>query len=351
MDEAGFGVLLVHGTGALGQYGNLAYVAGSHLPTKSTYAVLRRGLPPVLVTSSAGERRAIAGAVGPDLDVVAPQKGGRAEQVAQVAQLCVGNGPVAVAGPPDVPYQDSVTLQAQLGGPLPVVQLVSEARRALTDHDRALMRAEATRIEAAYQSLPGLMRPKDTERDVAALVEAQLVRRGSVVRVVQVSAGRFHGQQPSATVLHPGDLITVFVESASATGHWVELGLIAHVGSASPVQRQRAQVLQSALRRCRHALLPGRGVATIVEELAPLMRECGTATIGLGHGTGVDEQSWHLTPDERRSLLDGEAIAVHPSLELANGTAAAVANTFFVSPTTAEPLSQMPFTTLTLPHL
>jgi hypothetical protein len=76
-------------------------------------------------------------------------------------------------------------------------------------------------------------------------------------------------------------------------------------------------------------------------------------TIGLGHGTGVDELPWALAGGTERRLLEGEAIAVHPSVEptATQAVAAAVANTFLVGPVQAEALSQLPFSTLVVPRL
>ncbi|WP_270887139.1 M24 family metallopeptidase [Pedococcus sp. 5OH_020] len=351
MEQAALDVLLVHGTGALGQYGNLVYVLGSHLPTKGAYAVLRRGAPPVLVASSAVEGRALMRAFSWDVQVVAPVHSGRAQQLAQVAELCGGYGAAALAGPSHVPHGDALILHMLLEHTLPVVDLVSEARRALAQWDQDLMRAEATTIEQTFQSLPALVRPKDTERDLAAAIESQLVRRGSRVRIVHVSAGHFHGQPPSDSVLRAGAMVTIFIESAGATGHWVELGVIAHVGTPGPTQRHQTELLQAALRTFPHQLMPGRDIAAIVTARTRVVSERDAATIGLGHGTGVDEQPWQLGGEVVGSLRAGEAVAVHPSLEFSDGTAAAVANTFLVGPAPAEPLSQLPFTTLTLPPL
>jgi Xaa-Pro aminopeptidase len=355
MDARGLDTLIVYGTNALSQYGNVSYLTGAltaNLPgNKGTFLVVRRGKPATLVVRSPIEARALTKEATGHLELVQPAEAGRPGQLARVADLC-RPGRVALAGPPHMPHTDAVALQALLGCDLPTVDLLTEARRTLTAEDHAAMRAEAQRIEQTFRYLTRYLRIGMSERDVAACIESQLVRSGSHVRIVQVCAGHFHGQAPTERLIRGGDLLTVFVESAGSGGHWVELGVIAHVGVVSSAQRNHSQLVQAALRSFRHQALPGRAVADISASVTKSLTAHGSPTIGLGHGTGVDEQPWALEMAPKSRLQCGEAVAVHPSLEPRTqpAVAAAVANTFIVGPAPAEALSQMPFTTLVLPR-
>jgi Xaa-Pro aminopeptidase len=221
MDNAALDTLIVYGTSALAQYGNVSYLTGTltgNLPgNKGVYCVIRSGLPPVLVTTSRMERRAVSLSITQGIETIEPAHPGRAAQLALVAGLCRGRSP-ALAGPPHVPYADGLALREHMRRELPVVDLVGEARRSLTAEDHACMRVEARRIEEALTGVIANLGPGLTERDLAAAIEGQLIRRGSQVRIVHVCAGHFHGQAPGLDVIGDGDLLTVLPKAPARRG-------------------------------------------------------------------------------------------------------------------------------------
>jgi Xaa-Pro aminopeptidase len=327
----------------VGQFGNFTYLTGYLPDNKGRYAVLRRGGEPVLVAADGVEQRWLTDDPQVPVEVVAPAHLGRHAQLALVAELA-GPGLAAVAD--GLPAEDAEVLEDALGARICPAggSVLRDARERSTAEDRDELRATAATAEAALQALGRQLQPWMTERDAAAIVEAELIRSGSLVRIVQVVGGHFHGQRPTARVLEAGDVVTAFAETAGAGGHWVELGAIFHLGQVDADAQNASNTLIEQLAGCAERLSVGRPIAALAEHFVTAMEPHGLPTIGLGHGSGVDEARWTVNPGSDRHTKPGDVVSLHPTLEPSRtpDRAVGVANTYLVGPGLVEPLSRMP---------
>jgi hypothetical protein len=104
----------------------------------------------------------------------------------------------------------------------------------------------------------------------AAGVEAVARGEGAELTLVYVSSGEFVARLPLARQLATTDVVTVFVEIAGPSGHWVELGAIVAMPQASDAE-SIAGPCTAALRSGANALRPGVEAGCVAHAMTPLV--------------------------------------------------------------------------------
>ncbi len=224
-----------------------------------------------------------------------------------------------------------------------------EQLRRSSDQVKAMQLRQAMQVaERAIGAGEEALHTELTEREVAGAIAQQLRARGSLFEIVHVSCNDFSGQAPRERKILEGDIVTVFVETAGADGHWVELGAAFAIGHVSDQRLRLGHRTIDALARAATHLHPEQPFAAVAEHMAL----AGQSTIGFGHSTGIDEIPVAVAPGIQTKMLEGEAVALHPSLiDPASGDAAGVANTFLITPQGGTALSTYPSTLHQIPRV
>lgn len=343
--DDGLSAMVIHGRGQVAHFGNIAYLTG-HVPSnKGLFAVIAPGRAPEIIVSSAQAARFVLKdpSLAPGVVVRTAGIGPEARLYESIA-AAAGEGRIGLAATDDLglPAKVRDRIASALGPGADVVDATGrlETLRRLPESAKvAQMRLSMGRAEGAMEAASRRMQTGCTESEVAAAVVEYLRSSGSVFDIVHVAANDFIGQHPGTRNIVDGDIVTVFVETASVDGYWVELGALFAVGDVSA---QRVRLAEKALKVLKNAAsyLHSGQKASVV---AAFVAGQGRQTIGIGHCTGLDEIPLPLTPEATWTLMDGEAIALHPSLLSEDGQQAiGLANTYIVSDKGGLPLSQYP---------
>lgn len=352
-DKQGMDSLVLHGVGAVSLFGNILYLTG-HVPSnKGVFAVIRRGDAPELMAATALDALSMqqsgALATGTQIKTASvPTRAGLWQEIANAA----GEGRIGFAGAGNngLPNGDHRGIRQAFDKNTRVVDGsgTMEQLRRNSDQLKARQLRKSMRVaELAISAGEQALHTESTEREVAGAIAQQLRANGSLFEIVHVCSNDFRGQAPRERRILEGDIVTVFVETAAADGHWVELGAVFAIGHVSDPRLRLAHRTIDALGRAAthlHAEQP-------FEAVAEHMSRAGQPTIGFGHSTGIDEIPVAIAPGTQTKMLDGEAVALHPSLtDTASGDAAGVANTFLITPQGGTALSTYPSTLRQVPR-
>lgn len=372
MERQGVAALGVYGRGSLGSYGPLHFLTGCFAAPKGGFGLVEPGRPPVLVAGSEIEAGLLgAGARAAGVEVRRGPHPSAAASTGALLAAAAGDRPVGLTSPPGgVPAGDLALLRGAAEGTevRDLSAAFEEVRTDLDPEDVRLLEDAAAGAEAAIARFAASFAVGISEREAAAEIDAELSRRGALTRIVFVAGGSFQGRPPSERPLRAGEPITVLVEQAAPSGHWVEIGVIAAAGSLDAEAQRVADACVAALRAGATGLRPGAPCGQVAAAMEGALRERGGRPISnLGHGTGVDEATPPIAAHSTAPVRAGTAFALHPSYTALSGAdepTATVANTFVVAgdPSTegepgaalapsgaaARPLSALPFELLEL---
>lgn len=347
MRKAGYDGLIVAGAGAIGMFGALQFLTGFFATTRGAFGFVRCDAAPILFVRSEVERRAAIAEGLVHAEVVALDASGSEYASAVGGQVRDHvDGRIGVVGLECLSGKATAALAASLGvATLPdATEVLAAARAIKSDHDVEQMRAAAAIAERALRHAISTARTGMTELTLAASVEAHARREGAQLTLVYVSSGEFVGRRAVARPLSPEDVVTVFVEVASPTGYWVELGAILAMPQASDVDALATPCI-AALARGAGTLCAGSRADRAAAAMQDVLHRSGlSASINLGHGVGIDEEP-PLISDESCATIDRTAmIALHPSAgRPGSSTGCAVANTYIVQDRDVEALSELPY--------
>lgn len=372
MERQGVGALAVYGRGSLGSYGPLHFLTGCFAAPKGGFGLIEPGRPPVLVAGSEIEAGLLeAGARAAGVEVRRGPHPSAAASAGALLAAAAGDGAAGLASPSGgVPAGDLALLRVAADGTeiRDLSAAFDEVRTALDPEDVRLLEDAAAGAEAAIVRFADSFAVGISEREAAAEIDAELSRRGALTRMTFVAGGSFQGRPPSDRPLRAGEPITVLVEQAAPSGHWVEIGVVAAAGGLDAEAQRVADACVAALRAGADGLRPGTSCGQVAAAMEATLRERGGRPISnLGHGTGVDEAEPFLAAHSTAPVRATTAFALHPSYMALSGAdelTATVANTFVVAgdPSTegepgaalapsgaaARPLSTLPFELLEL---
>jgi len=346
MREAGYACLIVAGNGTIGAYGAMQYLTGYFPTARGAFALLNLDAPPMLLVRSDVERRAVLAEQAATCPVlVTNASGSDYAAAAGAAARKARPGRIGVVGFQCMTAASGTALSTALGGShaADATSILADVRSIKTLDDAAHLRAAAEIAEAGLSFALSSVRAGMMECELAGLVEGVVRGRGAQLVLVYVSRGEFTGRRPLARRIARDDLLSVFVELAGATGHWVELGAVIAMPKASDGQTRAVPCLES-LRRGARALsaqaTAGSVAAAMLDVLSAAQR---VPSINLGHGVGIDEEPPWILEGSDAPIRCPAAIALHPSgTDATRADGCAVANTYLVHPDRVEPLSELP---------
>lgn len=349
MERRGIEAIAVYGRGCVGSFGALQFLTGFYPGPKGAFGVIEAGRPPVLVAATTIEEMQMRAAVRAPGVIVRRVPRETSSAAAGALLEAAGDGALGFAAPPGGPVSsDLYRLRGAVGirELVDATELIDGARTVKGPEDVDALVEAAAGADAAIELFADRFEIGMSEREAAAAIDAELSRRGALTRLVFVSGGEFDGRPPRPRELRAGEPISVLVEFAAPSGHWVEVGVIACAGELAPEHRAVAEACIDGLDRGVRGLVPGAACADLAAAMeAPVLAAGGRLISGLGHGTGIDEEPPVIAPGSDASVREGMAFALHPSarVEARDGrpaTAMTVANTVLVGD--GRPLSSLP---------
>ncbi len=360
MERRGIGAIAVYGRGSVGCFGALQFLTGHFAGPKGAYGVMRVGRPPVLVAASPLEEMQLLAADKAPGVTVAKARGESSADAAGRLLAEGGDEALGLVSPPGGLLSNDLSRLRRAVGSRELVDatpLVDRARATKSREDVLSLMEAVEGADAAIGAFANRFEVGISEREAAAAIDAELSRWGALTRLVFVSAGTFYGRPPGARPLRAGEPISVLVEFAAPTGHWVEVGVIAAAGDLPPDSQEVAEACIRALREGGRSLNPGTSCGDVADAMeGPLRAAGGEPVSGLGHGTGIDEEQPMIVPESPEKIGSGSAFALHPSCrkadrESGSPVSAIVADTMLVGDSYssaigiegARPLSSLPF--------
>lgn len=219
---------------------------------------------------------------------------------------------------------------AQLTATIPGVQIVDATdvfegcRQVNSAESLTALTATSACWNSIYAELETFIGPGVTEIWLAA--QAHRICREHGVRdpMVVLDSTPFKGATTFGTqkVIEPGDVVTVWIESAGPNGTWLEYRRMYSIGPVSPEYRNRWQICTEAHQAGVAAMRPGAMASEFVEGVATVFRRYG---LDLDYTTPADQhRSFHLhgigtdaiqgvwVSGNDRVLLENEVVNIHP---------------------------------------
>lgn len=208
-----------------------------------------------------------------------------------------------------------------------------------------LARHAATMADQVFDETAELVAEGATENEIIAAGESRLRRMHSEECLLLIdSQGRQVMPHPAPRRVAVGDTVQYSVEPVSPGGHWIQSIRMFSRGKPDPGVEEVAGAIVDALGVAESTLAPGVRLGDVAvamsEVLAPVTPERGTAPYG--HGIGMDNfEPPLLSVDSEVVAQKNMVIVIHPAL-VANGRNYYVGDTYFVTASGAERLSEYP---------
>lgn len=342
MEDEGYDAIVLAGRGLITQYGYLEYVTGWCQQVRLAYAVVLRGLPPVLVmatNSDAWYARQATGltdvrAAGQG-DVISEQDSLPAVVASIISEHGAGNGKVGIAGLRHiVPVGDYEMLKDELPDAriTDATTLIGNIKRIKNAEEQAEEVRSARIADAGLEAFAAAAEIGKTGWELRGVVEQEVCRLGSQHVLIMVGIGPYFNNPPGYEAIQEGDLASVYVEITGPNGYWVEKASLFAAGNIGDVKRDMAQVTIDSHLAAQAKLEVGytsADVAAALEETAaPANVDYG---IWHGHGVGIDHDTPVVTTTDATPLQEGMIMAIHPNFVNKEETlGASVADTFIV---------------------
>lgn len=227
--------------------------------------------------------------------------------------------------------------------------LVERLRAVKDATEIAAIRSACAAADGALAELlrSAAVRPGRTEREVAADLEAGMVRQGaegpafaSIVAAGANSAVPHH--RPTDAVLARGDLVKLDF-GAVVDGYRCDMTRTVVLGEPAGWQRDLHDLVGEAQRRAIAAALPGADVAAVDAVARDHIRDAGHGAEfphGLGHGVGLRiHEAPSLAATGEGTLAAGMTVTVEPGVYLAGRGGVRIEDTLVVREATPEILT------------
>lgn len=340
--------IVVHGRGAVGNYGPVTFLTGRIPGPKGETLVMGLDQPPVTVFASPPDALAAkAGQPGLRVAHARPHEDVLEVVIRLIASAKADRAVGLVSGDAQgVPSSYLERLTALLGfAPVPYTDAFREIRLQKSPADVQSMKSAVALAERCLENFRVNYREGMSERQGAALLSGPLIEGGGALPLLFVSCNQFRGAMPGPRRLATGDLVSAAVEFAGPDGSWVELGALFAAGRLEPRKAQIVQEMFEVLMNAESALGPGRKLDVAARQTLAFIERRGRLPVeGLGHGVGIDEEPPVIAPGCRDTLSEHSLVALHPSLaSKEEALAVSVANVFVMTEKGAEPLSSYPY--------
>ena len=204
-----------------------------------------------------------------------------------------------------------------------VSDVIFAARNIHSDEEVKVLRECAALADAAYEAVCAFARPGVTEQQIAAEIEYAIQKRGGEYNFTLISSGRFQKENCGLSMLHNASMINRVIESGDSVameitprynGYWTQLVRTVSVGEPSGDLVRAHEVSVGSIKAALPALKPGNPISAIAEAVRSYVEGEGFI-FGLpcGHICAVDLNEERLDDKNKRLLLPGMAVILHPS--------------------------------------
>lgn len=182
-------------------------------------------------------------------------------------------------------------------------------------------------VSGAFEALPDLLAPGDTERDAFRAFKIEILRRGADDVPYLVGGAGPDGYSdiispPSDRPLQLGDVLILDTGSVF-DGYYCDFDRNFAIGEASDAARRACDALYNATEAGMRAVRPGVTAADVFEHTWRELDSRGASAgeVGrLGHGLGMQLTEWpSLMPSDRTVLQPGMVLTIEPSMRVAAG--------------------------------
>ncbi|MBX5441104.1 MAG: aminopeptidase P family protein [Solirubrobacteraceae bacterium] len=204
--------------------------------------------------------------------------------------------------------------------PVPAAATVMRLRVAKDAEEAAAIRRACTVVGEVMEELFAELRPGMAEREVNALAEYRLRRRGAAHAHTLVLFGDHASQphgEPSDRVLQVGDVVCADL-SASVDGYWGDLTRCGTVGEPGEWARRAWAVVREAYDAAMAAAkagAPARDVDAAQRAIVEAAPDVGDCLHGAGHAIGLEvHEPPFLIPRSDDVLVAGTVLTIEPGI-------------------------------------
>lgn len=224
--------------------------------------------------------------------------------------------------------------------------LVEDARMVKGEGELELLRAACAVTDWAFRHVAPTIRAGMSEREIARALEERFVERDAETGFETIvasgpNAARPH-HSPTDRPLAHGDLV-VLDFGARYRGYHADMSRTVVLGQPADWQREIYDLVATAQRAGREALIPGSQLRDIDEAARAVIRDGGHDehyTHGLGHGVGLEihEQPYIGSTADGR-LPGGASVTVEPGVYLPGRGGVRIEDTLVAGGEGPEPLT------------
>lgn len=229
---------------------------------------------------------------------------------------------------------------------VPLGHLVEELRMIKDETEIELLARACAITSSAFEGLLGSIRPGQTEREYAVLLERAMVDLGAEALafdtiVASGPNGAIPHHRPSGRRFERGDLITVDC-GARYRGYHADMTRTVALGEPAAWQREVYELVAAAQRAGVAAAVPGADIGDVDATARDIIEAAGHGAHfqhGLGHGVGLQV---HEAPimgyDRTGKLMDRVPVTVEPGVYLPGQGGVRIEDTLVVraGPTAAD---------------
>lgn len=196
---------------------------------------------------------------------------------------------------------------------------LAELRYRLTPQEISRYRELGAATAQAVESVAERVRPRQTEFEVAAALDAALTERGLEPIVTLIAAdGRIERYRHPIPTRTQAERAVMLVSCARKGGLIASVTRIVHFGRPSSDLEERHAAVTQIDAAIMEATRPGRTGAELFEIITQLYAEVGFPgeweLHHQGGATGYVGREWRATPGETRRVLENQAFAWNPSI-------------------------------------
>jgi Xaa-Pro aminopeptidase len=180
---------------------------------------------------------------------------------------------------------------------------------------------------AAYEALPGKLRPGDTERDACRKLRIDLVERGADQSPYLIGVSGRGGYDniimgPTDRALGEGDILIIDT-GTTVDGYYCDFDRNFSFGHPSDAVRRAHEAVYRATDAGIAAARPGATTSQLWQAMMTVLEAAGSSgnNVGrMGHGLGLQMTEWPSNrPGDDTELVPGMVLTIEPGMEYAPG--------------------------------
>jgi Xaa-Pro aminopeptidase len=337
IEVSGLRALLVGGHGTLHRYGNVEYLAGYCPWQQDAYVLLAPKRQPVLIVATRGDGEEVRRRGGADFYCPAASQGGLVPAVAEfLGAWGVADGPVGLVGREIIPAGDL----AALGKHLPRVELrdatrmLAELKAVKSGDELRHISKVAALADEGLRAFGSALRMGADSREICADVERALRAGGARETIVRLGSGPYFNAPSRPGPVHPGQLLSAYVEVLGDNGYWVEMMRLVAVGELDAESARLMRACLDVASVAERSLCEGMRDTDCLDAIRDSALASGFRLDGgSAHGVGMDDADLpRFMASNPAPLKAGMVVAAHPRLvDDRREVGAVVGDTYVVS--------------------